>query len=166
MSYAWLGVGAAFIYMLFWTPHKMSLGILRYITGGSPTTAEKIGTFIPGYNMLMAEINYFGKVYLHTYASILFIIATLLRLISVFRFPDNVILYRVTVIFFIVAFILLIISNIIFVFTVLRDTEAMSTGKTILFSLFYPFGQYFIGDFLYTVLVNRDRVAETFDNEY
>ena len=54
----------------------------------------------------------------------------------------------------------------VFVWQVLTDSDAMTFGKRLLFTIAFPFGQYFIGTSLGNVIRYKQKMASQFDAEY
>ena len=79
---------------------------------------------------------------------------------------DNETLTIVSIFAFIAAWIFFFIAQMIFVWQVLADSDAMTLGKRILFTIAFPFGQYFIGTVLGRVIRYKQKMASQFDAEY
>lgn len=138
------------IAIIFYTPHQMYCGIKR-IQYGTLSLKEKFISWIPVYNVINAEHSYLGsnKVLIN---SICIVVSLVFRFIVIFKFTENRILNILTVIFLLVSLIAWFLVNIIFVYIVLGDTDYISLVKRIYYSIFFPLGQNFIGNYLPTII--------------
>lgn len=151
--------------ILFYTPYKMARGISKLAS--MDYGANTLLCMIPLVNIIRAEKQYFGKISIVTISTIAAVVSFGLRLITLFFMIDNVPICTASVGLMIAAFLFMIFANMRFVFIVINDADAMSGFKLWLFTLLYPFGQWYIGTYICTVIANKQRFVETFadDNE-
>lgn len=154
------GIIVGLIAMLFWTPYMMAKGISSY--EGKPGLKEKILCAIPILNMVRSEIKYYGKIKLVTISSIFAIAAITVRFYVWWNFYGNVTAGIISIAVFYVAILLYVLSNIVFVYKVISDADALRGFKLILFSVAFPFGQYFIGSFLSNIVKHNMEQEDTF----
>lgn len=146
--------------ILFYTPYKMARGIAKL--ANMDYGANTFLCMIPFLNIIRAEKQYFGKISIVTISTIASIVTFGFRLFTLFFMYDNVTVCTVSVGLMIVSFLFMIFANIRFVYLVINDAGAMSGFKLWLFTLLYPFGQWYIGTYICTVIANKQRFAETF----
>lgn len=165
MMYTGLCVGI--FAMLFYTPVLLALGVNKVTYPDYPLTAgEFICCCIPIFNVIRAEKQWYGKLFLNFFSILAAIVFTALRVFTYIQMRDNVVVCQISVMLFVVAWLFLFIANMLFVWNVLTTCDAMTTFKRVLFSVFYPFGQFFIGKYLSTVIRNSTKLASTYESEY
>lgn len=148
------------IAIIFYTPHQMCCGI-KQLQYGTLSSKEKLTSWIPFYNIVSAERGYFGNSKI-LITSICMIISLVLRFTIVFQFTQNKVLNIITVLFVLVSLIGVFLSNILFVYRVLWDAGCVSIIKRIFYSIFFPLGQNFIGNYLPVLVEKELKEEETF----
>lgn len=159
MMYTGLFFGA--IFMVFWTPFLMAKGIQK-LEVERLSVGETIMCLIPLFNIIRAEKMFYGKIGLCFWGIVLSIVGTVARVAAIIINRENVILYYITLALFIIGFLVAYISNVRFVYTVIKKSNALTTGKRWLFSLLYPMGQWFIGNYLANILKNQKKIKDVF----
>lgn len=147
--------------MVFWTPATFARGIM-VLDHEQLTSSEKVLTKIPLLNVIMAEKIYRGKASLVGISTVSLIALLGVRLLCVFMFPSVGILQLLTVTLFLLSLAASLITNIVLIWTVLTDTDATSFTTKLLLSVAFPLGQYYVGNFLPTVIKNLGKEEETF----
>lgn len=146
--------------MFLWTPFLMARGISKIADVSGP--ADWVLCAIPIINLARAEKLYYGRFKLCTISPALFVVASVARMYIWRNMYQNVTLGTVSIVLFWVSLIFLAVSNMIFVYTVIHDAEAMSGFKLILISLLFPFGQYYVGTMLSNVIRHMKEREATF----
>lgn len=159
MMYTGLFFGV--IFMVFWTPFLMAKGIQK-LEVERLSVGETIMCLIPLFNIIRAEKMFYGKIGLCFWGIVLSIVGTVVRVAAIIVNRENVILYYITLAIFIIGFLVAYISNVRFVYTVIKKSNALTTGKRWLFSLLYPMGQWFIGNYLANILKNQKKIKDVF----
>ena len=150
------------IVMIFYTPIKYAQGALKIAYGGDLTKGEKVGCFIPVYNVIHAEHQYTGKCskVLLGYITVLLTLAA--RLLVIFFAYENLTAQKVSIVAVLVGFVAFYVANVYAVFVVLHESGAILPSKVWVRSLLFPFGQYFIGTYLAHVMAKVAREEQTF----
>jgi hypothetical protein len=154
------GIIVGLLAMLLWTPALMSIGVSKF--EGDLSTTEKVLCCIPIVNIIRAEVKYYGKIRLVTISSITFIVACVLRVLAWWYLYDNVTIGTASIILFWGALAFWAVANMVFVYNVINDAAAMRGGKLLLFSIVFPFGQYYIGTYLANVIRHMQSREDTF----
>ena len=68
----------------------------------------------------------------------------------------------ISVVAFWISLALWLIGNMVFVYNVIHDADALRGGKLILFSVAFPFGQYYVGQYLANVVRHMQAKEDTF----
>ena len=145
----------------------MAKGVNKlYLESDSLTIGEKLLCFIPLFNIVRAEKQWYNKFFLNFFALILTVLCTAFRVAVFMTMRDNEVLTIVSIFAFIAAWIFFFIAQMVFVWQVLTDSDAMTFGKRLLFTIAFPFGQYFIGTSLGNVIRYKQKMASQFDAEY
>lgn len=159
MMYTGLFFGV--IFMVFWTPFLMAKGIQK-LEVERLSVGETIMCLIPLFNIIRAEKMFYGKIGLCFWGIVLSIVGVVARVAAIMVNRENAILYYITLALFIIGFLVAYISNVRFVYTVIKKSNALTTGKRWLFSLLYPMGQWFIGNYLANILKNQKKIKDVF----
>lgn len=159
MMYTGLFFGV--IFMIFWTPFLMAKGI-QQLEVERLSVGETVMCLIPLFNIIRAEKMFYGKIGLCFWGIILSIVGIVARVAAIMINRENVILFYITLALFIIGFLVAYISNVRFVYTVIKKSNALTTGKRWLFSLIYPMGQWFIGNYLANILKNQKKIKDVF----
>ena len=159
MMYTGLFFGV--IFMVFWTPFLMARGIQK-LEVERLSVGETVMCLIPLFNIIRAEKMFYGKIGLCFWGIVLSIVGIVARVAAIMVNRENVILYYITLALFIIGFLVAYISNVRFVYTVIKKSNALTTGKRWLFSLLYPMGQWFIGNYLASILKNQKKIKDVF----
>lgn len=155
------GVLVGVLAMLFYTPYMFAKGVLSINRDELPMS-EKLKCFIPIGNVISAEKYYWGKLWLVSYATIFFIIATVAKIGSWLLLHANSGINFVTSIAWMLAVVLFFVANCIDVFVILKETDATSIPKAILLAIIYPLGQWFIGAHVPNILKKMKNKENTF----
>lgn len=154
------GVIVGLFALMFWTPALMAMGISKF--EGDLTMSERLICCIPLVNIIRAEYKYWGKIKLVTISTITFIIVALVRTYCWWNFYDNVTVGTATIVAFWLSIVFWIIANMYFVYKVISDADVMRGGKLLLYTIAFPFGQYFIGTYLVNVVKHMQAKEDTF----
>lgn len=154
------GLIVGIIVLIFFTPHLLAKGVASLANEDS--MGVKVITWIPVVNTIWAEKTYLGKVGFHCIATIFEIVAVVARVIQWRYAYANITLGLICMGAFWLGLLLFVISNCILVYTIIHDAQAMTGFKLILFTIAYPFGQYYIGAYLANVIRHMQEKEETF----
>lgn len=137
--------------ILLYTPSKFNKGI-KLSEYGELTGKDKLLSWIPIYNMVSAERVYTGRgaSFLVTFISL--ILAVALRVIVVLTVIDVFLLNVVSTLLCLAAFVAFLLANMRLVYIVLRDAGCMGFMQRLLYSIIYPIGQNYIGNYLPAIL--------------
>lgn len=154
------GIVVGLLAMLFWTPQLMFKGV--YKLGDDYSGGNKVLSWIPILNICMAEKKYYGKLSVCTGSIISLFVGIGARVACWWFLYDNKVVALASTILFWIVILFYFIANIIFVYNVIHDAEAVTGFKLLLLVVFYPFGQYYVGQFLGNVLRHAKNREETF----
>lgn len=154
------GVIVGLIAIMFWTPALMAMGVSKF--EGDLTPGERLICCIPLVNVIRAEYKYYGKLHMVSITSVSFAIVAVARIFIWWNFYDNVMLGTISVVAFWISLALWLIGNMVFVYNVIHDADALRGGKLILFSVAFPFGQYYVGQYLANVVRHMQAKEDTF----
>ena len=146
--------------MLFFTPFMMCKGICSL--EGSLSTKDKVLSIIPIVNIIYAERKYKGKIGLVILSTILLFAGIILRVFVWYNMYNNVTMGLVSMGVFWFVILLFIIANMSFVYMVIHDADVLPGGPLILYTIAFPFGQYYIGTCLANVVKHRAEQEDTF----
>lgn len=146
--------------MLLFTPFLMSRGVSRLDGRSGPV--DTILCLLPFINTARAEKIYFGRVRLMTISQITLVVCVVARVLIWGYAYDNVMIGTISIVLFWAAILFYFISNMVFVYTVIHDADVMSGFKLLLFTVAYPFGQYYIGSYLSNVVRHMKDKEATF----
>lgn len=144
------GIIVGVLAMLFFTPYKMAVGISSL--EGKPSFGEKLICMIPIVNIARAENKYYGKISLATISFITLVAGIVFRVWAWWFHYQNVLLGTISIVVFWLVIFFYYAANVKFVYNVIKDADALSGSKLFLFSVAYPFGQYFIGAYLANII--------------
>ena len=154
------GLIVGIIALIFWTPYLMSKGVSSL--EGDVSFKEKLLCFTPVFNIIRAEKKYYGKVGLTSIAVVTSIVAIVFRIVCWYKFYSNVTLGTISLVVFYLGILFYIIANCKFVYNVINDADAVSGGKLMLYTIAFPFGQFYIGSFLANVIKHNMNKEATF----
>lgn len=154
------GIIVGLFAIMLWTPALMSIGVSKF--EGDITAGERFLCCIPIFNVIRAEIKYYGKVWLVTLSTIAVVFACIFRVVAWWNFYSNVTLGTVSIVLFWGAIAFWAIANMVFVYNVIHDADAVRGGKLILFTIAFPFGQYYVGNYLANVVRHMQNKEDTF----
>lgn len=147
--------------MMFVTPVYYAKGVAKMIYGDE-AGSYKVRCMIPVYNVIWAESTYTGSISFVGLSFLITVISLVVRLVAVFVFTYNSGLQIFTVVLFLASLILVYIANFYCVFILLHDTGALTMARQIIYSLFPPVGQWYVGSVLPTIVSKMEREEETF----
>lgn len=154
------GVIVGVLAMLLFTPFLMARGVSKL--DGRSGTIDTVLCLLPFINTARAEKIYFGRIRLMTISPIVLILCIAARIFIWWNAYGNVMLGTVSIVLFWASILFYFISNMIFVYTVIHDADVMSGFKLLLFTVAYPFGQYYIGCYLSNVVRHMKDKEATF----
>lgn len=146
--------------MLFFTPFCMAKGISKM--DGEMTMSEYVLCAIPLFNIIRAEIKYHGRIHVCTISLITFIIGIVQRILLWYYMYNNYAANVISNVVFWLAVAFFFVANMIFVFIVIHDAQAVTGFKLFLLSFGYPFGQYYVGNYLANVVRHMKEKEATF----
>lgn len=157
------GIIIGLLAMLLYTPYLMCKGIMVLDSeDGKLPFNKKVMCSIPIYNVIRAEITYYGKVKTVSISYILLLVCSVLRVFLWWNYYNNVALGTMSIILFYAALIFWFVSNMIFTYAVINDAKALTGFKLFLFSFAFPFGQYYIGTILVNIVRRMIKQEDTF----
>jgi hypothetical protein len=129
---------------------------------GEMSIQYKILAMVPIVNVCVAERMYYGRlsrVGIMTGGMIGLLMA---RFAVIFLAPTVSWIQIVTTILLLAAVMICFAGNAILVFSILNDADVFGLGKKLVYSLFFPIGQYYIGAYLPNVVSKIKDTEEVF----
>jgi hypothetical protein len=103
--------------------------------------------WIPFYNIIVADIGYYGKLFLASYGMFALLVVPL-RFACWYYAYDNSVISATSQVLFWVGLIFWYFANVANSIIIMKDSGVISIGKAIVFSIIYPFGYMYIGNIL------------------
>lgn len=147
--------------IVFVTPYMLYKGICTSKYGVFCNKDKLIGR-VPILNVIKAEHLYTGKFSKIGAVTILFLLTLVVRIVTIITLAD-VVVQLISIIFLLLAIVLLYVANAVFVFIILNDAVVVSIGMRIFLSLFYPVGQWYIGNYLPAIVSYYKRERDAFN---
>lgn len=154
------GLIVGLIGMLLWTPYLMCRGVCSL--EGELTFMDKVLCAIPLFNIIRAEKKYYGKFSLVAISIVTFFIGFVVRFLTWRYMYQNATVGTITYFMFWAVILFYFIANMRFVFNVIHDVNATTGLSLFALTIFYPFGQYYIGTYLGNVMKAMQRKEKTF----
>ena len=156
-------VGRAFTFgviaLLLYTPFCLSIGVDKMTYGKRVPASKFWQSFIPFWNIIKADIGYFGKPSFATY-SLIGLLGVPIRIIAVFISTNSAALYYITFGLMVIGIIVAYIAGVYTSFTIINDSRVMKPFSAILISIIYPFGYMYIGNILAAEINRRSKTME------
>lgn len=158
-------VGVFFI--VFYIPYLLAKGVSQMAYGKKLDGGILVRCWIPVYNVFYADKTYFGKLSFQSYGFIAMLVFTLLRVVQWYYVYDNALLARVFIILFYGSVVVWYLLNCTTSFVIMNESGVVNVGKALLFSIIFPFGYFYIGQFLANVIAHSlsERSDKSWDNE-
>ena len=158
-------VGVLFI--IFYIPYLLAKGVSQMAYGKKLEFSILARCWCPVYNIFFADQQYFGKLSFSSYGFIAMVICTILRVAQWYYMYDNAVLARIFITLFLLSIVAWYILNCVTSFIIMHETGVVSTGKAVLFSIIFPFGYFYIGQFLANVIAHSmaERSDKSWDEE-
>lgn len=157
-------VGRAFTFgiiaLIIYTPYCLSIGVDKMTYGKNVPASKMWQSFIPFWNIIKADIGYFGKPGFASFAQ-LGLLGFVLRIIAVFVSTSSPTLYYVTFGLMVVGVIVYYISGVYTSFTIINDSQVMKPFTAVLLSIIFPFGYMYIGNILAAEINRRQSTMAT-----
>lgn len=155
-------VGVLFI--IFYIPYLLAKGVSQMAYGKKMETSILARCWIPVYNIFYADKAYFGKLSFQSYGFIAMVVCTVLRVVQWYFVYDNAVLARVFIILFYLSIVVWYLLNCATSYVIMHESGVVNVGKSILYSIIFPFGYFYIGQFLANVVAHS--VAERSDKSW
>lgn len=156
-------VGRAFTFgvlaLMIYTPFCLSIGVEKMVYGKSIPGSRYWQSFIPAWNMIKADIQYFGKPHLATW-SLLGLLGLPIRILAVFISTESPMLYYITFGLMVIGIVFYFIANIYTSFVIINDAQVMKTWQAIMLSIVFPFGYMYIGNILAAEINRRQNTMD------
>lgn len=144
-------VGRAFTFgiiaLMIYTPFCLSVGVDKMVYGKKVPASRYWQSFIPIYNIVKADIGYFGKPHFATWAQ-LGLLGFPIRLIAAFVSTSSPALYYITFGLMVIGVIVYYVAGVYTSFTIINDGGVMKPFVALLLSIVFPFGYMYIGNIL------------------
>lgn len=142
--------------MIFFIPFCYCIGVEKMSYGKNVPASKYFLAMIPIYNVIHADINYFGKVWFASFGT--FALLTIpLRFLCVFISTDSAALYNISMAIMIIGILFWYGSQVYTSFIIIHDAGIMGNVKAFLMSIIYAFGYYYIGSILWAEINRRQK---------
>lgn len=146
--------------IMFYTPYMLAKGV--WSLEDDMTVSQHLVCLIPIYNIIKAEKMYKGKYGFVTFSTVFSFVAIIIRVFIWYTSYNNVTMSLVSLALFWGAILIFCIANISFVYLILSDADAVAGLPLLLYSLAFPFGQFYIGAYLSNVIKHKKVQEDTF----
>lgn len=142
------------IALIIYTPFCLSIGVDKMTYGKDIPASNYLQSFIPFWNIIKADIGYFGKPHFASY-SLIGLVGIPVRIAAVFISTDSALLYYFTFGLMVIGLIVAYVAGVYTSFTIINDSRIMGVVASLLLSIVYPFGYMYIGNILYAEINRR-----------
>lgn len=150
------GLVVGILIMIFFIPFCYCIGVEKMYHGKNVPVGKYFQAMIPIYNIIKADINYFGKMWFASYGT-LALITIPLRFLCVFISTDSAALYNISMVIMIIGILFWYGSQVYTSFIIIHDAGVMGNMKAFLMSIIYAFGYYYIGSILWAEINRRQK---------
>lgn len=163
MSAAIVGV----LFIIFYIPFLLAKGVSQMAYGKKLEMGILLRCWIPIYNVFYADQTYFGGIKFASGGLVAMLVTTVLRVVQWYFMYDNEILARVCIVMFCFGIGYWYASNCFTSFIIMKESGAVGIGKSILYSIIFPFGYFYIGQFIVNVVSHKmsERSDRSWDDE-
>lgn len=152
------------LFIIFYIPYLLAKGVSQMAYGRKLEPGILLRCWIPVYNIFYADKTYFGKLSLSSYGFVAMFVCTLLRVVQWYYMYNNVVMARIFIVLFILSIIAWYLLNCITSFIIMHESGVINAGKAVLYSIIFPFGYFYIGQFLANVISHK--VSERSDKSW
>ena len=148
------GVIVGVLLIIFYIPYLLAKGLTQICYDKKLTGAQQFKCICPIYNIFYADLTYWGKLHLPSW-SFLFLVVVIIARVLQWRFAYNQdVIAQILIIGVWVALIIWYVCNMINSILIMKDSTVISMGKAIAFSIIFPFGYFYIGQYLVNVMLH------------
>lgn len=133
--------------LILYTPFCLSIGVEKMIHGKRVPASNYWQSFIPIWNVIKADMQYFGHPHFATWG-LLGLLGLPIRLAAAYISVTSAPLYYVTFGLMVIGLVVCYASNVYTSYVIISDARVIGIGGTILISLFFPFGYMYIANVL------------------
>lgn len=149
------GLIVGVLLIIFYVPYLLAKGLTQICYDKKLTAGQHVKCAIPIYNVFYADKIYWGKLSLPSWSFIVLIIVTVLRLVQwIFFYDASEILTQVMVLAMYAAVILWWVANVINSIMIMKSSTVVPMGKAVVFSIVFPLGYFYIGNYLVNVMLH------------
>lgn len=152
------------LFIMFYIPYLLAKGVSQMAYGKKLEPAIVVRCWVPVYNIFYADSQYFGKLSFASYGFLAMVVCTILRVAQWYYMYDNDILARIFISLFYLSIVVWYLLNCTTSFIIMHESGVVSVGKALLFSVIFPFGYFYIGQFLANVIAHN--MAERSDKSW
>ena len=155
------GVIVGVLIIMFYVPYLLAKGLTQICYDKRLTGGQQVKCAIPIYNVFYADITYWGKLSFASWGFIALVATIVARLVQWFFFYSaNEVIVQAFMIAVWVALIAWWICNVVNSIMIMKDSTVVPIGKAILYSIIFPVGYFYIGNFLVNVMLHELNTQE------
>ena len=154
------GMFVGLLVMIFYTPACLALAVDKM--NGDRGIGNLILSCIPCVNIIRAEYKYLGKIGLTGISTLLTIILITFKVVVYFFMYEQTLINFVALILIVVSIIFMYISNVVLIYTIIKDADVMSGLNAFLLSVVFPIGQWYIRSGLLSIIREKQEREATF----
>lgn len=161
------GAIVGMIFIIFYIPYLLAKGVSQMAYGKKLEPAILVRCWIPVYNIFYADQAYYGRLGFASYGFIAMVVCTIIRVFQWYFMYDNAILARVCIILFVGSIVVWYFMNCVTSFIIMNESGAVNVLKCVFYSIIFPFGYFYIGQFLANVMAHRfaERSDKSWDED-
>lgn len=154
------GMFVGLIIMIFYTPACLAMAVDKM--NGDREVGNFILSWIPCINIIRAEFKYLGKIGLTGISTLLTIILIVFKLIVYFFMYEQTLINFIALILIVLSIMFMYISNVVLVYTIIKDADVISGFNAFLLSIIFPIGQWYINSGLLSIIREKQEREATF----
>lgn len=150
------GLIVGVLLIIFYVPYLLAKGLTQICYDKKLTGGQQVKCAIPIYNVFYADLTYYGKLSLPSWAFIAVVVVIIGRVLQwLFLYDASEILTQVMVVAVWAVLAFWWIANAINSFMIMKDSTVVPVGKAIIFSIIFPLGYFYIGSYLVNVMLHE-----------
>lgn len=149
------GLIVGVLLIIFYVPYLLAKGLTQICYDKKLTGSQQVKCMIPVYNVFYADKTYWGKLALPSISFILVVLVIILRVVLWLFLYDNAFATQASIILLWAILVAWWGCNSFNSFMIMTDSTVVPAGKALLFSIIFPLGYFYIGNYLVNVMLHE-----------